>query len=663
MSAEQAIRITAFIVVAVGITALGVAELLSPVGVGLAAVGLVVGGLTRERIPRSMDAALTAAVAAFAVVDVLYLAGRVFDALVRFLVMLVLLRLITARNSRECRDAGLLAFFMPVASAAVSLGLWFSFVFVAFLVAGTMLLVLGHELAEAERTGGPVAARALPAGRGVLTLGLAAAAGSLMVTLALFFVIPRIGEATLALTAPNRRMITGFSDRVELGTIGELETDSTVAMRVRVSDLDLPPYLIDDLRWRGVVLDYFDGKAWTIARRRRSPLGRGLMGEGQQGGIPGGGQLVTQEVFLEPIGTDTLFAAPHVLRLRSSSGVALVDDMRALSMSHLASRFEYTVESLVGGGARERLSPAAHTRFLQLPPIAPRIAALAREVTAGTADPAVATRTLTEYLRREFKYTLSLERTTTLEPLEEFLFTRRAGNCEYFASALAVMLRSLGIPARVVTGFQRGEWNPYGEYFLVRMSDAHAWVEAHVGEAGWVTFDPSPRDERFHAVWAGANLFLDALRLRWHRYIVSWSSRDQLAAAATVRQAAKDWWNWREQWPHWRLPWTWPVLLSAAGVIAWVLWRHGWTASGRRVRVPDFYRQALRTLARRGLRPRPGETAREFAARVGGRRASPDVGFERITAVYEGVRFGARQLTPSERAEIQACLRSLAQAR
>ncbi|HEY7366802.1 MAG TPA: transglutaminaseTgpA domain-containing protein [Methylomirabilota bacterium] len=662
MAAEQALRLAAYVVVAVGITSLGVADLIGTVEMALAGVVLVAGGWVRDRIARAstLDPVLTAAVAAFAVVDVLYLAARVFDALVRFLVLLVLLRLLTARNSRECRDAGLLAFFMPVASAAVSLGVWFSFVFVGFLVAGTMLLVLGHELAEAERSGGPAAARALPAGRGMLTLGLAAAGGSLLVTLALFFVIPRIGEATLALTAPSRRMIVGFSDRVELGAIGELETDSSVAMRIRVGDVSLTPHLINELRWRGVVLDYFDGHAWTIARRRRAPLGRAALSEAEGRGVPGAGLLLTQEVFLEPIGTDTLFAAPRVLRARVPVGTALVDDMGALSMSHAASRLEYTVESIVGGRALERLSPTAHTRFLQLPPVAPRIATLAQEVTASSVGPAAAAQALTEYLRRDFKYTLSLERTTTLPPLEEFLFARRAGNCEYFASALAVMLRSLGIPARVVTGFQRGEWNPYGEYFLVRMSDAHAWVEAYIAGSGWLTLDPSPRDESVTAAWAGASLFLDALRLRWHRYIENWSSHDQLAAAATVRQAAGAWRNWREHWPRWPQLWPWAALAAMAVVLTWSLRRRGWSPRSRDRRAPHFYRRALRTLSRHGLRPHLGETAREFAGRVGDATPAHAPGFARITAAYEAVRFGARRLPSAELAEIEGCVRALA---
>jgi hypothetical protein len=130
-----------------------------------------------------------------------------------------------------------------------------------------------------------------------------------------------------------------------------------------------------------------------------------------------------------------------------------------------------------------------------------------------------------------------------------------------------------------------------------------------------------------------------------------------------VRQAASAWWNWREQWPRLQVPWAWPALISAAGVIAWLLWRHGWPTPSRRVRAPDFYRKALRTLARRGLRPRPGETAREFAARVADDRPVQAVGFGRITAVYEAVRFGARRLTPPERAEVQACLRTLGRAR
>ena len=110
-------------------------------------------------------------------------------------------------------------------------------------------------------------------------------------------------------------------------------------------------------------------------------------------------------------------------------------------------------------------------------------------------------------------------------------------------------------------------------------------------------------------------------------------------------------------------PWAWPAVASAVAVIAWLLWRHGGPAPSRGARAPDFYRRALRALARRGLRPRLGETAREFAVRVGDATPARAPGFARITAAYEAVRFGARRLGASEQAEIAGCLRGLVRLR
>lgn len=665
MTATRALRLTAQTLVAVGMVALWAAELVGAGAVILVIAIIAVGGWLHERARPApvVDRVLTVAVAAFALFDVLYLAERVFDGLVRLLILLVLLRFLTARRPRDVRDAGLLTFFMLVASAAVSLGVGFSFVLVAFLVAGTGLLVLAHEVTEAERasptTGG------LGVGRGVVALSLGGAAAALVVTLALFFVIPRIGEATLALGSPARRQVVGFSDRVELGMIGELELDATVAMRVRVDEESLAADAINGLRWRGVALDHFDGRAWTAGRRRRVPVGRGPSGALEIGGTPGPGRTVSQEFYLEPIGTDALFAAPRAVRLTLRGGFAVVDDMGAISVPVPVARLQYTVESVVAGKFPERLGPAVLRRHLQLPPLGPRIPALAREVTAGTRGPAAAAIALTSYLQRQYRYTLDLRRTTDLEPLEEFLFVRRSGNCEYFASALAVMLRSLGIPARVVTGFQRGEWNPYGEYFLVRMADAHAWVEAFIDGADWITLDPSPRGSgAARSSWSGASLYLDALRLRWHRYIVSWSRQDQMRAAASLRQAAVGWTPWRRPGRDWEVRWALPLAAVVAGGSAWLLWRSRVPrVAVRSAPVPEFYRRALRVLARRGLRPRQDETAREFAGRVGATAPTDAVGFARVTAAYEAVRFGATTLGLDERAAVDACVGALVRRR
>src|SRR3989442_101095 len=253
--------------------------------------------------------------------------------------------------------------------------------------------------------------------------------------------------------------------------------------------------------------------------------------------------------------------------------------MVSVTVHTLSARLQSTVSSELEMtpplGLREGAPPgatAAQARYLQLPPLAERIPALAREVTAGSRSSYEAALKLNHYLSTQFKYPLVIKQESQLEPLEEFLFVRRSGNCEYFAASLAVMLRSLGTPARVVAGFQRGEWNPYGRYFMVRLRDAHSWVEAYFDGAGWVTLDPSPRAE---------------------------------------------------------------------------------------LESPRFYLQALRALRRRGFHRGVGEAAREFRQRVAAEAPAFAEALQRLTAAYEGCRFGGRALGPDEGATVEAALAEL----
>jgi transglutaminase-like putative cysteine protease len=338
-----------------------------------------------------------------------------------------------------------------------------------------------------------------------------------------------------------------------------------------------------------------------------------------------------------------------------------------------AARLSYVVESELsegpltfpvrGRGPDPRSDPA-FARYLELPRLPARIAGLAREVAGDAPDAFQAAVRLSEHLSREYRYTLALERRTALDPVDEFLFVRRSGNCEYFAAALAVMLRTLGIPSRVVGGFQRGDWNPYGRYFTVRMKDAHSWVEAYVAGAGWVTLDPSPRaDAEAEAAPSAAQLYLDALRMRWYRYVINWSLRDQVEAAATIRRQAGSWRVTIASLPGWRDVAAW--LASGAAVVlvvgaAW-LWsaRRAGPRDGAVRRMPGFYARALRLLARQGFSPAAGETAREFARRVAASSPSRGEPFATLTETYERIRFGAHEVTPADLASVEANLSTL----
>jgi len=682
MIPERALTVAVYLLVADGLAALFLGGLLGLPS--LAAVATAVAGSwwqepLRRRLAQVpwLGVMLVGIGGAGLVVEVVTVAPSMLDAFTHLLVFLLLIKLYTRRTPRDARDIVFIAFFMLVAVSPVTASVMFLGLFVAFLVVGTWLLMLRHLLSEADNATAP----ALPVkpvwvlGRDLLGLSLAASAATIVVTALLFLIIPRVGQAALPLRAQGSRMVSGFSERVQLGAFGEIEADTTVVMRVNLTDFkggSGPPEALPVLRWRGVAFDHFDGRTWAVGRstlklalRRQLPVPFAVHPYY-------GGPVLTQEIYLEPLGSEMVFGAARVLRLHGRAELITVDDLGNIAVPVPSARLHYTMESepeiddpRQANVAETRLPRDRRwqARYTQLPPMAPRIVALAHEVTAGSADDWEAARQLSAWLSRELTYTRVLKRATALDPLEEFLFVGRAGNCEYFAAALAVMLRSLGIPARVVNGFQRGEWNPYGRYYMVRLRDAHSWVEVFVDGAGWVTLDPSPRGGAEPApVAAPAMLWLDALRMSWYRYVVTFSLRDQLTAADTVRRATAGWSaavihprDWRE------IPRPLAVAVTALLVIAVVaiaLRHRPGAPAAAGAGMPAFYARALRILARRGLVPAAGETAREFARRVQATAASGPVA--RLTGAYERVRFGGLALTPAESAEVDAALAALA---
>ena len=668
------LRIAVYLLVTDGLFALYLGEFLQGRGIVLVGVLLVASALIHARANatwRILGARFVVPLAALAsVVDVAYLTENVLDALVRLLLFLVLYKLAMLQTVRDTRTVSFMAFFMLVAASGSAFGVGFFFAFVLFVVLMSWIALLQHVTGESA--GGPATGtQPVPTPNLVVLAGVAAVA-VFLVAGGLFFVLPRVGLATLPLRARLGQMISGFSERVELGSYGSILTDAGVVMRVRLPD-ELQPDRLPNLRWRGVVLDTFDGRAWSLRYPRQIRLIRQNAGGFDVGLLGGGGVFLRQEIFLEPIGSEVVFAAPRVLRLTMPTSALAMDDMGAVSVSSAGARLRYTVESEVEGptvrsfrptGPVPPLAPEQLERYLQLPVLAPSIPALARQVVGADSQPADMARRLHEFLLTQFRSTLEIEKVSELDPLQEFLFVRRSGHCQYFATAMAVMLRTLGIPSRVVNGFQRGEWNPYGQYYIVRYYDAHSWVEAYLPNAGWVTFDPTPRTAVDVANgWNGpAFLYLDALRLQWHRYVVNWTLRDQIRAVQSVQlrlSGLRGWSAGLDPATRARLgrAGALALVVVVGAVCAWA-WRHrrGGPASSRS-RAPGFYRRALRAAARRGLRPSAGETAREFSARVADLGPAAAGAFARVTTLYERARFGG---TPPSAVELHEAEGSLA---
>lgn len=679
MPIQLAFKLATYLLVLDGLAALAVGGLLSPAGSLLVSLA-VAGSWWAERL-RAGSArvpplwrVLTLTVAAFAVLDLFYLAESVLDAFVHLLLFVTCYKLYNRLTLRDSRDLFFLAFFMLVAASALTVSIGFLLLLVVFLVLGIWTFVLYHLLTEIERhpseqaRGGPV----IPS---LLRVGLAASAITLALAFAFFFVIPRIGLAAIPVEAKGGQFLVGFSERVKLGAYGSIQTDPTVVMRIHFPEGPPTPDTLGELRWRGVAFDHFNGEEWRVSRPERTPLPRGPDGEIFLA-YPRGGRVVTQEIYLEPIGTDVIFAATRALRFTLPAGVAMVDSMERVSLSVRNARLRYLAHSELepipvrGGTDVETTPEEIRKRYLQLPPFSPRVALLAREVTRGIQDPYAAALALTEHLQRTLRYSLDLPRETQLSPVEEFLFVTRAGNCEYFAASLAVLLRTLGIPARVVNGFQRGEWNSYGEYLVVRQRDAHSWVEAFFPGRGWLTLDPSPRGE-FDAAFLASPFshYFDTIRMRWYRYIVNWSLTDQVEAASALRHRVVGWrrsvstaWDWAGSAPRWR----WLLAAGAAGAVLLLAARlrvgsvrigRGHSAKApRRFRA---YEEMLKRLARLALTPAPSETAREFAARAS--RGLPDfrAHLREITEAYERVRFGDAVMPADEERRLLALVGSL----
>ncbi len=153
------------------------------------------------------------------------------------------------------------------------------------------------------------------------------------------------------------------------------------------------------------------------------------------------------------------------------------------------------------------------------------------------------------YLRTHFGYTLQLGRSAQRDPLAYFLFERKQGHCEYFASAMAVMLRTLRIPSRVVNGFRTGEFNDVTSQYLVRASNAHSWVEAYFPGYGWISFDPTPAaPAEVRTGWSRWALYADAMASFWREWVVSYDVSHQYILGQRAAQGGTQWIRRMRRW-------------------------------------------------------------------------------------------------------------------
>jgi protein-glutamine gamma-glutamyltransferase len=640
---------------------------------GLLLRALVLAGFVPLRISDRVIALACLAYSAFFLADYFAFSGTLVEAAVHLIFFLAVVKTLTASTHRDHLFLAVVSFAELVAAAILSVNLNF-FVFLACYLFFAIAALTSAEIRRSIRKTAVKARCGQKRFHSRLAiLSTSVTVGILGLTAGLFFLLPRTADAALTRFFWRRIFIPGFSNEVTLGETGEIRLNSRPVMHIGSPR----PEKLTGLKWRGDALSHFNGKQWTNQAVTWTPIHvdqpRACVNQPQQRPP---GRYINYEVELDAIGSQALFfaGAPQVVRtIFRSLDCSETNSFRL--PAPVPEGFRYEVYSLLEdppefapvGFAPPELTYEARSRNLELPPLDPRIAALAHTMTVRAGTDLQRARAIERHLRTDYVYALEMPSYQPADPLADFLFARRRGYCEYFASAMAVMLRSLGVPARIATGFQSGVWNPITGKWLIRASDAHAWVEAWIPGNGWTTFDPTPPDPNGHAagLLAKINLYFDAAGTFWQEWVVAYDPRRQGSLADRLQQSAGHiGFRWLDGlWQSGGLPDStiqWLRRYSAAILLAFVMSIAAWLAGPRmvgllrlRLRVQRvrrgkagagdatlLYRQMLAIVKRRGYQKPAWFTPAEFAASL------PDGAFGRavgeFTTVYNAVRFGGR---------------------
>ncbi len=514
---------------------------------GLLLRALIVARRLRIEITPRAVAAATVLYIGFYPIDYFYLSGEFLPATVHLVFFVCVVRILTARTNRDYFFVKVIAFLELLAASVLSSNLNFFLFLALFLVFGVATFS-SSEIRSSARSPVAMARGGMKRfGWRLAALALIVTAGILAMTAGMFFVLPRTARAAFQHLVPERYHLAGFSNEVRLGEIGEIKLQSTPVMRAKI----YPESRQMPLKWRGAALSQFDGHRWYNPPEPGEVLkvDHGVLRLVDDRQRWRSGVRINYEVQLKDIGADALFFAgvPEFVSIPAS----VVIRKRTGSL-HLGSGstegLRYGAYSFLEDPREDATSPPAgpldeqtRNEYLLLPSLDPRIITLARQVTRGLQTEQERARAIETYLNRTYTYTSELPSTVPADPLADFLFNRRRGHCEYFASAMAVMLRVVWVPSRVVTGFQSGVFNPVTGWYVIRSSDAHSWVEAFVPGAGWRTFDPTPPDPAAGALSFGARvaLYIDAAETFWQEWVLNYNLDRQILLANRVEESGR----------------------------------------------------------------------------------------------------------------------------
>ncbi len=580
MRFSQVHKFSAYTLAVLGLVALGSGGELPVPSVMVIATGVAASWfaeaevLQSERYHRGWNVAIVLAFA-IQIVRYAFFGHELLLGIVEFASLLQIMKLSTRRSARDYQQVTVLALLQLIAATVLGGGLSYAVCFLGFVIATPWAMTLGHLRREIEgnyladaragRAGVPIDVARILRSRRVVGPGLLVGSSLLalpifLLTAVIFVMFPRIGLGIITVRARGENTVAGFGTTVDLRGHGIIRNDPTIVLRVEPLDLEENPPPVRTFRLRGATFDRYGGRGWS-----RSDASRNDAVRVERAGnhyallrLPRAGVDHGFRITLDPLDPPVVpilegavglqidarfqagFARYPDLTIDRDDGVRYPnnDEVGLTYVTFVGTHAAVTSPSRRVFGERDE---RFRHRYTQLPSnVSTRVRELAEAITVGEVTTVGKARAMERYLASRYRYTLQLESGGAQNPLEDFLFRSRAGHCEYFSTAMAVMLRTLDVPTRNVTGFLGGTYNRYGRFYEVHQGDAHSWVEVWDAQSGWLTFDPTPAvgEVPFYrrGVIAEVDAMIEAVRVRWRRYIVDFDLKDQTRIAQEIWQ-------------------------------------------------------------------------------------------------------------------------------
>ncbi|HNX76127.1 MAG TPA: DUF3488 and transglutaminase-like domain-containing protein [Candidatus Rifleibacterium sp.] len=464
--------------------------------------------------------------------------------LLQFTSIVLFIQIVFLRSLRALNGALILSLMIILAVAAMNVNFLFPVILTPYVMNFFLILrwisLFRHQAVAGGRVKIDLATKAL---KGQLVGFFVSATAFLVLCLVLFYLIPRTESLGLASEASKRRL-TGFSDTLSLGETGVLEDNPAVVMRIRpIEEKTMSPSIVRRLKsrqLRGTTFARYRSGKWEKGRKRRwfADLRRNS-GEVQL--IESGfsqRDVHPFEIILENTEPPLIFVPDQTAFLAMGLTHIGVEDDRSLYFVNRVSGSRRYVASLVLNPLEvtdslvEAIVPGRDTlQFMDVSGIPERVTNLAAVLASGTSTIAQRIDKAMSFLSRQCIYSLEQPVTGERDPVDFFLFENKAGSCEHFASALALILRAMQIPARPVSGYTMGDWNDVGKFFTVRQGHAHTWVEVFFPQSGWVPFDPTPAQVEREIESEVEKFFVtlwETFEGYWFSYVFSFDNRSQI---------------------------------------------------------------------------------------------------------------------------------------